>query len=303
MARSDRGRLSRTALHPMVWMVSAVLAGCGGSGGGNDTGTGGGGFDAGRSTVDAPIPPGTDAPLPRIDSAAPEGTLCEDTCSSANDMECDDGGPDSMYSICAFGSDCSDCGPRNPADCVPQCEGNNCGDNGCGGTCGECTAPETCMGGTCGVCMPDCEGLTCGDDGCGGSCGECTGAATCARGVCRTPSCEGRVCGSDGAGGSCGPMDGMCPDGQGCRDGACVACDCTGRMCGTAVGCEMSCGECPMEMALCDRLTGTCSAMATPAGCNDTCRFSGDNECDDGRAGSHTALCEPGTDCSDCGPM
>lgn len=44
---------------------------------------------------------------------APEsGPICEDTCFSANDGECDDGGPGSLYDICEYGTDCSDCGPR-----------------------------------------------------------------------------------------------------------------------------------------------------------------------------------------------
>ncbi|MEC7523078.1 MAG: hypothetical protein VYE22_24585 [Myxococcota bacterium] len=40
------------------------------------------------------------------------GGSCTNTCSSANDGECDDGGPDSLYSVCALGTDCADCGPR-----------------------------------------------------------------------------------------------------------------------------------------------------------------------------------------------
>ncbi len=304
---------TRTSLVAIsIGMVTAALAGCGSSPSRTDAGM--------TSELDAPFPPGTDARVTpgtdaylapgtdapmsgSPDAFVPAGSVCENTCEYADDGECDDGGPDSITSICTFGSDCGDCGPRDPSSCVPDCEGATCGDNGCGGTCGECTAPATCMGGTCGVCEPDCEGLACGDDGCGGSCGECGSGASCDRGACRTPSCAGRVCGSDGAGGDCGPMDGACPDGQGCRDGACVACDCTGRSCGQATGCDMSCGDCPAGMELCDRLTGMCSATATPAGCNDTCRFSGDNECDDGRPGSYTSLCEAGTDCSDCGPM
>jgi uncharacterized membrane protein YeiB len=41
-----------------------------------------------------------------------EGQICTEACASAHDNECDDGGPDSLYAICAFGSDCSDCGVR-----------------------------------------------------------------------------------------------------------------------------------------------------------------------------------------------
>jgi serine/threonine protein kinase len=39
-------------------------------------------------------------------------TICYNTCQWANDGECDDGGPGSLYNICAFGTDCADCGPR-----------------------------------------------------------------------------------------------------------------------------------------------------------------------------------------------
>jgi len=35
--------------------------------------------------------------------------------------------------------------------------------------------------------------------------------------------------------------------------------------------------------------------------CVDACEFSFDGECDDGRPGSETDLCQPNTDCADCG--
>jgi hypothetical protein len=40
--------------------------------------------------------------------------LCTDTCQFANDGLCDDGGPGSDYSVCDYGTDCADCGPREP---------------------------------------------------------------------------------------------------------------------------------------------------------------------------------------------
>lgn len=43
---------------------------------------------------------------------APAAAQCADSCGSSNDGECDDGGPGSIYDICAFGTDCGDCGPR-----------------------------------------------------------------------------------------------------------------------------------------------------------------------------------------------
>ena len=44
--------------------------------------------------------------------AQPE-ELCSNTCRSAGDGECDDGGVGAQYRVCGFGTDCGDCGPRN----------------------------------------------------------------------------------------------------------------------------------------------------------------------------------------------
>ena len=38
---------------------------------------------------------------------------CEDTCASKKDGICDDGGQDSVTSLCQWGTDCSDCGRRS----------------------------------------------------------------------------------------------------------------------------------------------------------------------------------------------
>ncbi len=46
-----------------------------------------------------------------------EPTVCSDTCRWAGDGECDDGGPGADYSVCPYGSDCTDCGPRPAPDC------------------------------------------------------------------------------------------------------------------------------------------------------------------------------------------
>ena len=37
---------------------------------------------------------------------------CTDTCTYSSDGTCDDGGPGASYSLCALGTDCTDCGPR-----------------------------------------------------------------------------------------------------------------------------------------------------------------------------------------------
>jgi Cu/Zn superoxide dismutase len=76
--------------------------------------------------------------------------------------------------------------------CTPSCTGKVCGDNGCGGSCGVCTAPATCNAATfmCDAppaCVPDCTGKTCGPDTCGGSCGSCAAGQFCsAAGTCLT---------------------------------------------------------------------------------------------------------------------
>ncbi len=73
--------------------------------------------------------------------------------------------------------------------CLPQCDGQQCGDDGCGGSCGTCftsgggLAPELCLeDGTC--CIQQCEGMLCGGDGCGGSCGKCAEFSECIEGAC-----------------------------------------------------------------------------------------------------------------------
>ena len=70
------------------------------------------------------------------------------------------------------------------------------------------------------MCVPDCAGATCGDDGCGGSCGECAdGPAACIDGTCFEDA-EGFPAGHCSA-----PCDLYCPDQDGavttfCVDGA-----------------------------------------------------------------------------------
>ena len=70
--------------------------------------------------------------------------------------------------------------------CVPDCEGKSCGDDGCGAECGTCEEGQSCAAGQCeGECTPNCEGKSCGDDGCGESCGECDSGNVCKAGLCQ----------------------------------------------------------------------------------------------------------------------
>ena len=95
--------------------------------------------------------------------------------------------------------------------CTPSCGLAECGDDGCGGSCGECTEPFGCSGSICVL-----TGGTCGDGSCEPAAFEdcktcavdcaCAGGDTCLfeSGECCTPACDGKDCGDDGCGGSCG---------------------------------------------------------------------------------------------------
>ncbi len=129
---------------------------------------------------------------PGFDAGPPSAGLCEDSCPTAGDGECDDGGEGSLFDVCALGTDCADCGPRTVGTCTPNCTGRSCGDDGCGGTCGTC-ASGSCVDGSC---------VT---DG-------CTGA----------PRCEGNVAvRCEDIGGSSATVRETCPDR--CEAGACVS--------------------------------------------------------------------------------
>ncbi|RJO69017.1 MAG: M6 family metalloprotease domain-containing protein [Myxococcales bacterium] len=85
----------------------------------------------------------------------------------------------------------------NISGCASDCDGKECGDDGCGGSCGDCQAlyggNYYCDGnGQC-VCDAQCDGRECGDDNCGGSCGECAPGGACLNGVCFDPpqGCDG----------------------------------------------------------------------------------------------------------------
>lgn len=56
--------------------------------------------------------------------------------------------------------------------CIPDCT-YGCGEDGCGGWCGDCGPGSDAGDSEGGSCAPDCS-WGCGDDGCGGWCGDCT---------------------------------------------------------------------------------------------------------------------------------
>jgi hypothetical protein len=182
----------------------------------------------------------------------PEGTHCE-VMEGKNDE-------------CVLDGEC--------VPCKPDCGGRECGDDGCGGSCGACANSGFCLDemGMCGfVDPPNCQGRHCGPDGMGGSCGICDGGFHCFEGAC-TPfggGCEGI------------PTTGLCMNGWAitcvagapkhskCKFGGCVAeegkascldvpCvpNCFGKQCGDD-GCGSSCGICGEgencnELAVCE---------------------------------------------------
>lgn len=125
--------------------------------------------------------------------------------------------------------------------CQPKCEGKQCGDDGCGGSCGFCNDGATCSAqGTCQTtCVPSCLNKDCGSDGCGGSCGSCPAGSSCnVAGICEMscqPNCAGKTCGSDGCGGICG----VCGPDEACKQGACV----TSLDCKSLMECNWSCAD------------------------------------------------------------
>ena len=226
--------------------------------------------------------------------AAPSGCYCDDSCDSYGDC-CPEV--------------CLGCPSLPFCECVPSCAGKDCGDDGCGGSCGTCPPGVACEAGIC-ACVPDCEGdggpLECGDDGCGGSCGTCPQIAPdCVEGFCQLPCdpiCDDKECGDDGCGGTCGD----CAPGFKCEDAACVICEpaCDGKECGDD-GCGGVCGECADAYATCEE--GLCVAcepqclgkLCGPDTCGGTC-----GDCADGThctAGICMADCVPDCQFKECG--
>ena len=105
---------------------------------------------------------------------------------------CSDSNPCTASDTCKSGA-CSgtpiSCNDSNP------CTADSCSTStGCVHTpiSGACNGTGVCYSGTC--CTPQCGGVDCGDDGCGGSCGTCPGGTTCQPdGTCVAPTACGSV--------------------------------------------------------------------------------------------------------------
>ena len=110
-----------------------------------------------------------------------------DAASLPDIVEKTDGGIDDVVDADVTAKDAVDVDAADGGDqadepdvCQPNCEGKECGDDGCGGACGLCDGDDVCDDGVCqAYCEPDCQGKECGaDDGCGEPCpcGEAGGA-------------------------------------------------------------------------------------------------------------------------------
>lgn len=103
---------------------------------------------------------------------------CQEKCAG---LECGDI-DDCNCGTCAAGKKCDGTGKcvDDVDPCADACVGKECGDDGCGGSCGSCAGQTTCVEGQCQSCEPDCAWKECGNDGCGGTCGSCGQGEKCA---------------------------------------------------------------------------------------------------------------------------
>jgi len=235
---------------------------------------------------------------------------------------CGDGACDANETCASCAADCvCSCGQacRDGACVFTACEGLECGDDGCGGSCGACDEHYACQQGVCayvpwcgdGSCDPDETCASCAAD-CACACGEaCEAGARAGRGLgesgCVYVACEDKACGDDGCGGSCG----TCGEHASCQDGACVAVPWCGdgacnaeETCASCVGdCACGCGH-ACEGGACV-LVACDDAVCGDDGCGGSC-----GTCDlheECLAGACVAVpwcgdgaCNGGEDCAAC---
>lgn len=228
-------------------------------------------------------------------------------------------------------NDATDISEPEDTGCTPVCEGKECGDDGCGGSCGQCDGNDVCIEGECTLDLlpnpegencsngvdDDNDGMTdCDDDGCSGTivCAECINDNDCALNfICKKGACvEG--CYSDAD----------CSMEKECIDGLCevIVCSpqCDGMECGPD-GCGGVCGTCVSDDVCISGFCEPAPACSTNAHCNDgnvcttdtcvggQCLFTANNvTCDDGSACTEEDVCVAGVcqglplDCADGNP-
>jgi len=208
--------------------------------------------------------------------------------------------------------------------CTPFCGGKECGDDGCGGSCGECATGvcdgavcqkgagceaaagvKGCGGFTCEACVCALDAYCCDtewDDVCVGECiNDCE--------ACVAPVAGNNLC-DKGETCTANPEDCPCGPGTKCENDVCVEsvgpCEpsCDGKVCGSD-GCNGSCGTCDAglicKLGQCVVCTPDCTDMECgDDGCGGSC-----GECAEGTA-CKAGKCEcvpkcTGLDCGDDG--
>ena len=163
---------------------------------------------------------------------------------------------------------CKQCGSTAPSSICCNRNGSGfCDGTVAGATC--CPSGQHCDNGDCVAdCLPNCTGKTCGDDGCGGSCGTCSSGQTCINGSCCSNACGSVCCGS---GERC-LADGCCPtDHFVCANTYCCSVGdlCTeSGCCPPSRQCHGGC--CPPGKTCCDG-TSTSSCCNSGTCCNGIC--------------------------------
>lgn len=247
------------------------------------------------------------------DECLPEAESCQEMCSY---FECGDVGP-CQCGVCGDGLICKE-GTCIKEGCEALCQDPDsgleyqCGDDGCGGSCGECDAQEWCDEHMCihddppPTCQEACamQGADCGApededlDDC--SCGNCVDGFVCVENKCveEPPNCAAvcafKDCGVvDGC--DCGSCDAgyFCNDKNKCEKDACDP-ECSGKECGPD-GCGSVCGQC---------VYGSCSNGACV--CQSQC---GAKECGPNGCGGTCGICPGAEVCAwdgmcyfDCNP-
>ncbi|MBT9555859.1 MAG: hypothetical protein IV100_07520 [Myxococcales bacterium] len=147
-----------------------------------------------------------------FDAAAPycdKGT-CQATCiPKCAGKACGDDGCGGDCGACTAGEHCV-LGACDALPAAVSCDGHCGGKAVSGCSCeGGCASLGTCcpdVHAVCG-CQPDCIGRNCGDDGCGGSCGTCSEGDVCVLGGCQADPCDPAPCNGHGV---CQYPDGAC---------------------------------------------------------------------------------------------
>ena len=118
-------------------------------------------------------------------------TRCGAGCT---DLRNDTGNCGSCGTQCSNAETCiagsCDTSPGPDAGCVAVCDGRNCGDDGCGGSCGDCEDGRQCSAGLCScggaetACGAECVDLRSSSNHCGQCDSPCASDQACAGGVC-----------------------------------------------------------------------------------------------------------------------